>query len=62
MSFYFVDPETYKKYKDEVLELSHAVQINFQEHLPADKRQPGLSDKQIAERLGIEEKVVRELR
>ncbi len=62
MGFYFVDPEIYKKYKDDVLELSHAVQINFQEHLPADKRQPGLSDKQIAERLGLEEKVVREIR
>ncbi len=62
MGFYFVDPKLYKKYKDEVLELSHAVQINFQEHLPADKRHPGLSDKQIAERLGLEEKVVREIR
>ncbi len=62
MGFYFVDPETYKKYKDEILELSHAVQINFQEHLPADKRRPGLSDKQIAEKLGIEENVVREIR
>jgi len=56
MGFYFVDPETYNKYKDEVLELSHAVQINFQEHLPADKRKPGLSDKQIAEKLGLEER------
>ena len=45
MGFYFVDPKTYEKYKDEVLALSHAVQINFQEHLPAEKRQPGLSDK-----------------
>ncbi len=62
MGFYFVDPETYEKYKNEVLELSHAVQINFQEHLPADKRRPGFSDKQIAEKLGIEEKVVREIR
>ncbi len=62
MGFYFVDPETYEKYKNEVLELSHAVQINFQEHLPADKRRPGYSDKQIAEKLGIEEKVVREIR
>ncbi len=62
MGFYFVDPETYKKYKDEVLEMSHAVQINFQEHLPADQRQPGLSDRQIAEKLGIEEQVVREIR
>ena len=62
MGFYFVDPETYEKYKNEVLEMSHAVQINFQEHLPADKRQPGFSDKQIAEKLGLEEKVVREIR
>lgn len=62
MGFYFVDPETYRKYKDEVLALSHAVQINFQEHLPADKRRPGLSDEQIAEKLGLEERVVREIR
>ena len=62
MGFYFVDPETYEKYKDEVLELSHAVQINFQEQLPADKRRPGFSDKQIAEKLGLEEHVVREIR
>ena len=62
MGFYFVDPETYKKYKDEILELSHAVQVNFQEHLPADKRRPGLSDQQIAEKLGLEVKVVREIR
>lgn len=62
MTFYFVDPKTYKKYKDEVLDLSHAVQINFQEHLPAEKRKPGLSDRQIAEKLSLEEKVVREIR
>lgn len=62
MGFYFVDPETYEKYKNEVLEMSHAVQINFQEHLPAGKRQPGFSDKQIGEKLGLEEKVVREIR
>jgi putative NIF3 family GTP cyclohydrolase 1 type 2 len=62
MGFYFVDPETYKQYKDEILEMSHAVQINFQEHLPADKRQPGFSDQQIAEKLGLELKVVREIR
>jgi ribosome-binding protein aMBF1 (putative translation factor) len=62
MGFYFVDPETYNKYKDEILELSHAVQVNFQEHLPTDKRQPGLSDQQIAEKLGLELQVVREIR
>ncbi len=62
MGFYFVDPDTYNKYKDEILALSHAVQINFQEQLPADKRQPGFSDKQIAEKLGLEVQVVREIR
>ncbi len=62
MGFYFVDPETYRKYKDEILELSHAVQVNFQEHLPADKRRPGMSDKQIAEKLGLDIQVVREIR
>ena len=62
MGFFFIDPETYHKYKDEVLELSHAIQINFQEHLPAEKRQPALSDRQIAEKLGLEERVVQEIR
>ncbi len=62
MSFYFVDPETYERYKDEILELSHAVQINFQEHLAPEDRQPGFSDKQIAEKLDLEERVVREIR
>ena len=62
MGFYFVDPETYEKYKDEILELSHAVQVNFQEHLPADKRRPGLSDSEIAKKLGLDVRVVREIR
>jgi hypothetical protein len=62
MGFYFVDPETYEKYKDEILDLSHAVQINFQEQLPAEKRRPGFSDEQIAEKLGLELQVVREIR
>ena len=62
MGFYFVDPETYEKYKDEILEMSHAVQVNVQEQLPAEKRRPGFSDKQIAEKLGLELQVVREIR
>lgn len=62
MSFFFVDPETYRKYKDQVLALSHAVQVDFQEHLPPDPRHPALSDREIGERLGLEERVVREIR
>jgi ribosome-binding protein aMBF1 (putative translation factor) len=62
MGFSFVDPDTYHRYKDRVLELSNAVQVNYQEHLPAERRRPALSDEQIAEKLGIEADVVREIR
>ncbi len=62
MGFYFVDPKTYRQYKDEIIKLSHAIQINAHEHLPAEQRQSGLSDNEIAKRLGIEERVVREIR
>ncbi|MBL8386241.1 MAG: hypothetical protein JNM90_24365 [Burkholderiales bacterium] len=62
MGFYFVDPEMYRKYKDAVLSMSQAIQINYPEHLPPDQRRPGFSDRQIAEKLGIEERVVREIR
>jgi ribosome-binding protein aMBF1 (putative translation factor) len=62
MSFFFVDPEIYRKYKDEVLRLSDSVQINFQEQLPAAERRRGLSDREIAEKLGLDERTVREIR
>jgi len=60
--FFFVEPELYRRYKDQVLELSNSVQINVQEHLPREQRRRGLSDREIAERLGLEERVVREIR
>jgi ribosome-binding protein aMBF1 (putative translation factor) len=62
MSFFFVDPEIYKRYKDEVLSLSDSVQINFQEQLPPEERRRGLSDREIAEKLGLDERTVREIR
>jgi hypothetical protein len=62
MTFFFVDPEVYKKYRDEVLRLSDSVQINFQEHLPAAERRRGFSDREIAEKLGLDERTVREIR
>lgn len=62
MSFFFVDPDVYKQYKDEVLRLSDSWQINFQEFLPEEKRGRGLSDREIAERLGLDERTVREIR
>ncbi len=62
MGFYFVDPEIYQKHKDQVLALSNSIQVNINEHLAPEKRQGCLSDKQIAEKLGLEEHVVREIR
>ena len=62
MGFFFIEPEVYSQYKDEVLRLSNSFQVNIHEHLPADKRQRGLSDQEIATKLGLEERVVREIR
>lgn len=62
MGFFFIEPEVYSQYKDEVLRLSNSSQVNIHEHLPADKRQRGLSDQEIATKLGLEERVVREIR
>ena len=62
MGFFFVDPETYKRYKDEILRLSDSFQVNIQEHLPAETRRRGLSDKEIATKLDLDERVVREVR
>ena len=62
MGFFFIDPETYHRYREQVLELSNAVQINLQEQLPADQRQRVWSDAEIAEKLGLEERAVREIR
>ncbi len=45
-----------------MLALSQSIQINYVEHLPPEKRQPGLTDAQIGEKLGLDERVVREIR
>ncbi len=62
MSFFFLDPELYARHKDEVLRLSNSLQVDINEHLPAERRNPGCSDKEIAEQLGLEEHVAREIR
>ena len=62
MSFFFVEPDLYKKYKDDILRLSDSVQVNIHEHLADDTRQRPLSDKEIAAKLGLDERVVREIR
>ena len=48
-----LDPEVYARHKDEVLRLSNSFQRIDQ---------PGLSDRQIAERLGLDERTVTEIR
>src|SRR5262245_63725821 len=53
MTVFKLDPEIYKRYKDEVLKLCNSFQ---------KIDQPGLSDKQISERLGLDERTVTEIR
>jgi hypothetical protein len=48
-----LDPAVYERHKDEVLKLSNSFQRIDQ---------PGLSDRQIAERLGLDERTVTEIR
>ena len=59
---YFIDPKIYKKYKEQVLEMSQSIQINYPERISPEKRRPGFSDEQIAEAIGIETSIVREIR
>ena len=60
MAFFSVDPALYRRYKDQILELSNSFQRDRNEHLPPGQRRPGLSDREIAEQLGLEERVVTE--
>lgn len=62
MGSFAVDPELYRRYKDTILELANSFQRDINEHLPPGQRRRGLSDREIAERLGLEERVVTEIR
>jgi hypothetical protein len=53
MTFFRLDPQIYARHKDEVLKLSNSFQT-------IDRR--GLSDREIAERLGLDERTVTEIR
>jgi hypothetical protein len=60
MGVFTVDPALYRRYKDEVLRLSNSFQRNVKIDLP--NRTRGLSDNEIAERLGLDERTVSEIR
>jgi hypothetical protein len=60
MGVFTVDPDIYRRYKDEILQLSNSFQRNVKIDLPNRRR--GLSDKEIAERLGLDERTVSEIR
>jgi hypothetical protein len=53
MAFFALDPEVYARHKDEVLRLSNSFQTI---------RQRGMSDREIAEKLGLDERTVTEIR
>lgn len=53
MGIFRLDPEVYRRYKDEVLKLSNSFQRIGR---------CGLSDREIAERLGLDERTVTEIR
>ena len=53
MTFFRLDPEVYARHKDEVLKLCNSFQT-------VERR--GLSDREIAEKLGLDERTVTEIR
>jgi hypothetical protein len=40
---FYIEPEIYRKYRDQVIALSQSIQVNYPENLPPEKRKPGLS-------------------
>ena len=62
MTFFYVDPKLYQQYREQVIELSNSIQVDINEHLPQGKRKRGLSDLEIAEKIGLDERTVKEIR
>ena len=61
--FHVVDPDLYDRYRVEVLALTNSYQVDINEFLPNDgTRKRGLSDAEIAERLGLDIRDVTEIR
>ncbi len=62
MTFFYVDPKLYQQYREQVIELSNSIQVDINEHLPQGKRKRGLSDLEIAKKIGLDERTVKEIR
>ena len=60
--FHVVDPDLYDRYRDEIVRLSTSHQIDVNEFLPDGVRRRGLSDEEIAGRLGLDIRDVTEIR
>ena len=61
--FHVVDPDLYDRYRKEIVALTNSYQVDINEFLPDDgTRKRGLSDAEIAERLGLDVRDVTEIR
>ena len=61
--FHVVDPDLYDRYRAEVVALTNSYQVDINEFLPNDgTRKRGLSDAEIADRLGLDIRDVTEIR
>ncbi len=60
--FHVVDPDLYEQHRAEVVRLASSYQTNTNEFLPEADRRRGLSDAEIAERLGLDIRDVTEIR
>ena len=60
--FHVVDPDLYDQHRAEIARLANSHQVDINEFLPDHVRQRGLSDAEIAERLGLDVRDVTEIR
>jgi DNA-directed RNA polymerase specialized sigma subunit len=60
--FHVVDPELYRRYRAEIVQMSNSHQVNINEFLPAGVRQRAMTDAEIADELGLDLRDVTEIR